>query len=334
MNDRFLMGWLLLSGIMITGRQVANAQIDPHFSQYYIQPMLLNPALTGAIEGDFRVASVWRSQYAGTLTTQGLSGEAVTNKNTNFGFNLLDEQSADKSYNFMNGYFTMAYTGVRLGPRQNHFIVLAAQWGFLNRHFDVSKMQFGDQWSSALGYDPNIASGESFVKPSVTSFDAGVGIAYYDATPEKTASLFGGFSAVHLNRPANPILSGDAAATLPIRYSFHAGVRIIESEYFTIVPTVIYMKEGSAEEKAAGAYLQIYASDDVDVMLGANWRWDDAFCPFAGFYYKGLTVGVSYDANISPGEAVVANNGSFEVTLSYVFQKINAKTKKFYCPRF
>jgi len=31
------------------------AQVDPHFSQYYIQPMTMNPAFTGAFDGDIRL---------------------------------------------------------------------------------------------------------------------------------------------------------------------------------------------------------------------------------------------------------------------------------------
>ncbi len=326
--------WLGMLAAITGGQPAAFAQIDPHFSQYYIHPMILNPALTGAFEGDCRVSSVWRSQYNNTLTTEGLSAEAVTNKHANFGFNLLDEQSADKSYNFMNAYVTMAYTGVRLGPRQNHFIVLAAQWGVINRRFDVSKLQFGSQWLASTGFNPDRPSGETFTKPSVSSFDAGVGAVYYDATPNKKASVFGGVSAFHINRPGDPSLAGDGSQPIPVRYCVHAGVRIIGSDLFSIIPTAIYMREGNAEEKMAGAYVQLYASADADFMFGANYRWKDAISPFAGLYYKGLTIGLSYDVNQSSGQAIVSNNGSFEVSIAYVFQKAAVKTRKLYCPRF
>ncbi len=49
---------LLMAGGWCT---IVHAQVDPHFSQYFIQPMSLNPALTGAIEGDYRVSAVWRT---------------------------------------------------------------------------------------------------------------------------------------------------------------------------------------------------------------------------------------------------------------------------------
>lgn len=326
---------ILIYATMASLLQVAQAQIDPHFSQYYIHPMTLNPALTGAIEGDYRISSVWRSQYSNTLTTSGVSAEAITNKNCNFGFNLLNESTADKAYNFTNAYLTMAFTGVRFGPNADHFLVLAMQYGFINRRFDVTKLQFGDQWLSGVGYDAANPSGESFTKPSISSFDAGAGVAYYDATPNKKVSLFGGFSAFHITRPDNPFLSANNTQRLPVRYSIHGGMRIIQSDMFSIVPSVIYMKQGDAEEKMVGAYLQIYANESTDLMLGANWRFNDAASPFVGLYYKGLTVGISYDVNVSPMQTLAAKNSSLEISISYVGQRKNGvKTKSFYCPRF
>ncbi len=54
--------------------KTSRAQIDPHFSQYYIQPMTMNPAFTGAFDGDYRVSGIWRSQYGNTLNTKGPFG--------------------------------------------------------------------------------------------------------------------------------------------------------------------------------------------------------------------------------------------------------------------
>src|ERR1700721_878376 len=104
MKKNLLYELLILICAMISMQQDIDAQIDPHFSQYYIHPMTLNPALTGAIEGDYRVSSVWRSQYNNMLTTTGISAETITNKNCNFGFNLLNEATADKAFNYANAY--------------------------------------------------------------------------------------------------------------------------------------------------------------------------------------------------------------------------------------
>ena len=83
--------WMLLltAGLVKTTR----AQIDPHFSQYYIQPMTMNPAFTGAFDGDYRVSGIWRSQYGNTLNTKGLSAEKTSNKTANPVVNLVNQKS-------------------------------------------------------------------------------------------------------------------------------------------------------------------------------------------------------------------------------------------------
>ncbi len=236
----------------LAGHEGALAQVDPHFSQYYISPMTLNPALTGVMEGDYRGSAIFRSEYGNTLLVKGISGDMTTNKNANIGVDLLNESTSDQSYGYTSGHISMAYTGVRLGPNADHCISMAIQCGFINRRFDVAKLQFGDQWASGLGYQPATASGEVFNKPSVSAFDAGVGIAYYDAVPDKKVNFFGGIGAFHITQPDNPFLSG-SNERLPVRYSVHAGLRITGSDLFSIVPNAIYMREGTAEEKMMGA---------------------------------------------------------------------------------
>jgi type IX secretion system PorP/SprF family membrane protein len=318
----------------ITGKTV-RAQVDPHFSQYYIQPMTMNPAFTGAFDGDYRISGIWRSQYVNTLNTRGISAEKTTNKNANLGFNLVNQVSSDGAYSFTNGYLTFAYTGVRFGRNADHYLVMAIQMGFISRKFDVNKMQFGSQWISGVGYDPSSNSNETFLKPQVTSFDAGAGIAYYDATPNKTASLFGGISAYHITQPVNPFLSDQAQSKLNIRYSVQAGVRIAASDLLTIVPTAIYMKQGDAQERMGGVYFQVYANENTDVMFGAYYRISDAIVPFAGFYYKGITFGLSYDVDASAKSAAGSKGNSLEISISYVGKrKSNTGVPRFWCPRF
>lgn len=323
----------ILSGILLTSCLSGTAQVDPHFSQYFIQPMTLNPALTGAIEGDFRVSAVWRNQYENTFSTTGISAEAVTGKKLNIGINLLNQSSSDASYHYTNAYLSLAYTGVRF---KDHYFVMGMQAGFLNRRFNAAKLQFGDQWISGIGFDHSTPTNEVLAKSSVFDIDAGAGILYYDATADKKVNLFAGFSAFHLSQPKDPFISGASEKqALPIRYSAHAGARILINEYFNIVPNVLYMRQGNNEEKMAGAYLQVNASEKIDLMFGANLRFNDAVSPFAGLYYKGLTVGMSYDTGFSSKDALNVNRNSLEISLSYTWwRKKEMETKPFYCPRF
>ncbi|MET0634678.1 MAG: PorP/SprF family type IX secretion system membrane protein [Chitinophagaceae bacterium] len=311
----------------------AGAQVDPHFSQYFIQPMTLNPAMTGLIEGDYKVSAIWRSQYGNSLTTKGLSAEAPTNKNINLGINIQHQSSTDGSYSYTNGYVNVAYTGVRFG---NHQIVMAMQGGFINRRFNIEKLHFGDQWVAGLGFDPTLATSESFFRPSATTLDVGSGIAYYDGTPGRKVAVFGGMGVFHLTRPTDPFLNGGDKKEMPVRYTMHLGARINLSETFDLIPNLLYMRQGNAQEKMVGAYAQMFGSSNTDLMFGANYRFDDAISPYFGVYHKGVTLGMSYDLNASDKTRGSINRSSMEVSLSYVGWggKSDISAKPFYCPRF
>ena len=79
------------------------SQVDPHFSQYYMHPHYLNPATTGVMGGDQRVATVFRNQWAditNAFSTKGITADLATNKNMNFGINVLSQTAGDAGYNY------------------------------------------------------------------------------------------------------------------------------------------------------------------------------------------------------------------------------------------
>lgn len=334
MKNHFYTAILATGMLLLTGLG-AMAQTDPHFSQTFIQPMTLNPALTGAIDGDYRVSAIWRSQYSNLLQTMGLSGEMTTNKNVNLGVNLLNQSTNDKAYSFTNAYLTMAYTGVRFGKDAMHYLTMALQGGILNRRFDISRMQFGDQWKSGIGYDPSTASNESWRTQNASALDMGAGLLYYDASPNKRVNLYAGFSAFHINKPKSPYITSDNGEVVPIRYNIHGGARIVVNEQIQVVPNFFYQRQKDAYETLVGIYGQLNAGLKTDLVLGANWRVDEAVVPFAGVYYNDFTFGFSYDVPFTPSTLMMSRGNSIEMSLSMVLQrKGNSETKAFYCPRF
>src|SRR5689334_9816947 len=54
---KFICACLVLSVTMIGRAQ------DPNFSQFFVSPLTLNPALTGKFDGSFRVAGNYRNQW-------------------------------------------------------------------------------------------------------------------------------------------------------------------------------------------------------------------------------------------------------------------------------
>jgi len=328
--------WLMPVYVALAWMPAAKAQVDPHCSQYYVYPLSLNPGLTGAMEGDYRVSAIYRNQWqnvTNAFSTVGLSADVTTNKNINIGLSIFNQAAGDGGYRFTNGYLTVAYNGIAFDREKYKRLAIGIQGGFVNRRFDPSKLQFGDQWFPGIGYSPTVPTGDGFAKIKAGAFDAGAGLAYYDGTPDKIVSPFGGISVFHLTQPGDPFLAGDKEK-LPMRFSAHAGARIVLSDALTLVPSILYMRQGNAQEKMAGAYMQFYAGQYTDLLLGANWRINDAVSPFAGFTYNNFTVGVSYDVNASELGKMAKGSNSFEISLTYIGKRRNSvRTDYFKCPR-
>ena len=332
MLRRILKSSLLLCTVLIAGK--TNAQIDPHFSQSYVYPQSLNPALTGVMDGDYRVAGIYRSQWASIddgFKTIGVAAEYATEKNINFGVGLFQQAAGNGGYKYFTPYGSVSYSGIKFGRDGNQHVSIGINAGIVNRRFDPSNFKTGSQWNGS-SYDPIMLTLIT-ITPSETLFDIAAGALYYDATPNKKANIFAGFSAGHLTQPKDIFLT-NSDSKLPIKYNVHGGVKLHLSETFSLTPNFLYMKQGTAEEKMLGAYGQLKAGEGFDFLMGANYRFNDAFVPFAGFFYKSFVLGLSYDVNTSDLGKITGNANAFEISISYTGKKRpHAIEKPFICPR-
>lgn len=317
--------------------QQIKAQVDPHTSQYYMYPLYLNPAITGAFDGDARVSAVYRNQWANIATafkTTAISADFNSNSSLNIGANLLHQSAGNGGYTFTNGYISLAYKGLKFGANGNQHIQFGLQAGLINRTINPSKFEFGDQWNSFTGFSPsNPTADNAFIK-TTSVFDAGAGVLYFDSDENKRANIYAGVSAFHLTSPKDPFIAQGAKSTIPVRYAFHGGVSITSNEQLRIVPNFLYMKQGTATETMLGTYLQFYANDNTDILAGVNYRINDALVPFVGLTIKGFTLGLSYDVTTSSLSQFTQGANSFELTLSFISKKTDRLNYDYMkCPR-
>jgi type IX secretion system PorP/SprF family membrane protein len=326
----------LLASFALTYSSMAKAQVDPHFTQYYVYPSWTNPALTGAFDGAYRVSGIYRTQWGNVSTpynTQGATAEFTTDKNLNLGVSLLNQTAGDGGYRYTTGYGSLAYTGLRLGAKEQHRVQLGMQVGVIQRRFDRTKLKFGDQWNPITGFNPSNVSADVFERNSSTSFDVGAGILYFNSSPDTKANFYGGYSAAHLTKPTD-VFSGTGNADLPMRHTVHAGMRIKVNPTLSITPNALYLKQGTATEKMLGVFASLKAAEETDFLFGGNYRFDDAVTPFAGFSHKGFVVGLSYDVNVSDLGRVANGSNSFELSLSFIGKKkVRTPEVDFVCPR-
>lgn len=333
-NMRKLIALALVSAGIAGGK--AQAQVDPHFTQYYAHPAWLNPALTGAFDGDYRAAAIYRNQWgniSSPFSTIGASLDFVTNKNLNLGVSVIDQHAGDGGYHYTTAYGNAAYTGIRFGASGYQRVVLALQAGLIQRKFDPSKMIFGSQINPITGYNPGMGSGESFSRTSAGSFDAGAGAMYFDATPGKKANVFAGFAVSHLTRPEDKF-SASGTDKIPMRTTVHAGVRLSLSDVLSLTPNALYLRQGNAEEKMIGAYAQLKAQATTSLLLGANYRLKDAIAIQAGFTYNNMVISGSYDINTSDLGKIANGANSFEISIAFIGRKsVKTPEVEFVCPR-
>jgi type IX secretion system PorP/SprF family membrane protein len=339
-NKLMKLRMILLSGLLLPVVQYATAQTDPHFTQNYTYPMYINPAMTGSSDGDYRVSSVYRSQWGAVghpYRTEGISFDTRTNNNLALGLNLMNQSAGDAGFNYFNTYASIAYTGVKFGKEENHRIVFAMQAGLIRRSVDQSKFKWGEQWNPITGYNGSNPSSETFAATSSTTLDMGAGAMYYDASPDKKFNVFGGVSFFHINKPADPIISAQSTElnTIPMRYAIHGGISMKLTEDFNIVPHILYNQQGNARETILGVYGRKVVNEETDIMLGAYYRYKDAVAPYLGVDYKNLLVGLSYDVNTSKLGAATRNVNSFELSFSYIMRKGSTRSVLEFnpCPR-
>ena len=326
----------VLLAVLVVGRKDAAAQVDPHFTQYYVYPSWLNPALTGAFDGNYRVSGIYRNQWgsiSSPFETMGVTAEFTTDKNLNLGVSAMNQVAGDGGYVYTTAYGNLAYTGVKFGQGDFKRVTFGIQAGILQRRFNRSKLNFGDQWNPITGYNPGVPSAEALSRTNSTVLDIGAGALYFDAQPNKKANLYLGFSASHLTQPDDQF-SATGDAEFPMRYTAHGGLRFSLSNVFSLTPNALYLSQGSASEKMVGIYGQYKVSANTDLMFGANYRFDDAVSPFFGFTHKNLMLGLSYDVNTSDLGKMANGANGFEISLSFIGRRsVRTPEVEFVCPR-
>ncbi|TDQ10144.1 PorP/SprF family type IX secretion system membrane protein [Pedobacter metabolipauper] len=323
---------IALGGFLCLGTLRLSAQIDPHFSQYYAHPLWLNPALTGVIDGEYRLSLNAKQQWgavSNSFLTGGASFDMAPVKNLAFGAMVLNQNSGDISYNHLSALVSGAYR-IHFGKAGLNMVNFGLQAGVLNKSFDPSKITLGSQYNPVTGYDAGFGINDAFSSSNTLVPDVNAGIMYFDGNPGQLINVFGGAMAGHLTRPVDKFLG--STIRMPIRYLAHGGARIRVAEAIDITPNALYMKQGNAREIAVGAYAQLMINQEADLLFGSNYRIDDSAIAFFGLHLKNMVFGLSYDLNTSSLNRATRSQGGLELSVSFTGRK-GIVGPNFFCPR-
>jgi type IX secretion system PorP/SprF family membrane protein len=316
---------LLVIGILIASSSNSFAQ-DPTFTQFYANPLYLNPAFAGS-HGCPRFALNYRNEWpslSGNYVTYSASYDQYF-KNISGGFGVLalhDQQGQGTINTSMLG---LIYS-YHLKVTRKFSMMFGARASWFQKSLDWDKLTFGDMIDPRRGFI--YSTGDVPRGGSRGFFDASAGVVGYSKT------FFFGFAAHHLNTPNESMIVGNSP--LPMRFTGHMGAEIEigkRSKYSTgtsIMPNVIYQYQNGFQELNVGTYIKYGAFN-----VGAWYRNRDAFIMTIGVNTGKFKLGYSYDVTVSKLNNGVSG-GSHEISmglnLSCKSKPISFKTIS--CPSF
>lgn len=323
------MKYLVAVVAILTGLS-ATAQ-DPHFSQYFQAPMYTNPALTGQVNGNYRVTALYRSQwqsFGNSFTTTSLSAD--TRKGPwGLGVTVIDELSSSNRYNSLNAMLSASYDISQKSNGPHHFI-FGLQAGIINLGYSNSGITTPNQYNQGTGASDGDL-GEDFGGLSAVIPDVNFGFLWFNGSGRVDLAPFAGVSVFHLIEPNYTF--GGPTSTLKRRYMVHGGVRYRTNDGLDITPHAQVMYQGGAYNGIIGANFS-YALIDTETRLegGLSYRFDDAIVPYIGMLYKDFLLGVTFDTNVSSLSDVGTFKNAVEFSLTYTNRK-NKYRQEFICPR-
>ena len=325
---------------------------DIHFSQFYMSPLNLNPALTGVMNCNTRAIVNYRNQWAAVLGANAYNTFSASydkkipvGREDYFGIggSLWGDVAGESKFGTVQGRLSLSFSKKMGGYRHSaHYLVFGADAAFSQRRIKPGDLRWPTQITST-GFDPNIPSNEIINDFNFLYPDIGAGVLWFSVLNQNT-NWYIGVAAAHLNTP-NVSFLGDGTANLYMRTTVHGGAQLPIASKVQILPNAVFLMQGEHREINAGASLRFLmgtsAISDQSWQFGGWYRLgnsfdggliSDALILSTRFHQGQFGIGFSYDLNISELRAGGAGNGAFELSLSY--EICGPENRGVYCPRF
>ena len=323
---------IALFGATVLAGADASAQ-DVHFTQFDATPMLINPAYTGAHDGQWRAAAIYRDQWRSVVgnaafKTVAASVDAPIVRDLSIddylaaGIQLYNDRAGDLNLSNNTALASVAYHKF-LGSRQTNVISVGLQGGYTQKSFDLSKAYFGDEFQDGI-FQVGTSAEYPGINNRVSYFTVNAGVNFSTALSENFGITLGA-GANNLNQPDESVTrEKNADVGLGRRYTGQAGAIWYASERFSVRPAVLYQTQATASEIVGGSEFNYIVGNTefrnyaTAVFAGVWHRVNDAVMVTTGVEFKGFRVGVSYDYNVSDLDGATNGNGGFELSLRYV----------------
>ena len=289
---------------------------DAEFSQFFANPLYLNPALAGTEDYNRAIVNYrnqWPSIDNGFVTYNAGYDQYFDKVHGGIGTLVNVDNAGDGKLTTTQVSMIYAYI---LQASHELFFSMALQATYFQRSLNWSKLRFGDQIDIIRGYD--IATMETPPESSTViapDFSAGIVFGW-------KSTLHGGIAVNHLTEPDMAFYSYHEDR-VPMKITGHFGANIslmresmaFDPDFF-VSPNLLYQQQGKFHQVNVGLYIT-----RKPIVLGAwfrhNFENSDAFIVLAGIDYRSLKIGYSYDMTLS--EIRSNTGGAHEISITYQF---------------
>jgi len=329
----------------------ASAQ-DLHFSQFYANPLHLNPALCGQFEGDFRITANYRNQYSSIIGSSPFRTFAFGYESRFFAFdddyfaigiNVLKDQAGASRFATTQGNITANYIKF-LSDWPTQYLSFGVQAGLVQRGINYNDLRFGTQFNG-VDWDGSLSNQENFLNDNYMFWDVSTGLMYYMQFDEnKRTNVYGGIALSHINRP-NQAFIGGTSERLYQKITAHVGSTLQIGDNVDIIPGMLMHFMGPSKQIVPGfnaRFIFDQSSDTYKAFQVGIWtRFNnsiessfayDALFPTLRFDFNQFSAGVSYDLNMSSLKTASSGRGGIEVSLMYTHD--SGKKRQQGCPKF
>lgn len=326
---------LLVIALMFVATQGVKAQ-DVIFSQFYANPLYMNPAYAGAkvcprISINYR--DQWPSLVSAFTTVSASYDQYIPDLHGGIGAYLMTDRQGDHGALQSSSLAAMYAFRFQLGKKV--FVNAALEASVVNvslSNFDL--LRFPDQIDPVNGF-VGLTSAQMPEDGSFWRADFAAGVLMYGK------SWYAGFAANHLTRPSFGFYG---EAPQPMKFTANAGglINLAEEKRRTsalglgtpvLSPNVVYQYQNGLHYMNYGLYLD-WMPFMVGVWLRNGLENFDAFIFQVGFQQDYFKIGYSYDVTISK----LANNtaGAHELSVGIILPcpEQKAKVKAIRCPSF
>jgi type IX secretion system PorP/SprF family membrane protein len=297
---------------------------DPHFTQFYANPLYLNPALAGSKLCP-RVCINYRNEWpniSGTYVTTSASFDKMV-YSMHGGIGLVATNDEAGQGTISTSTFSAIYSYHQQITR-TFSIAAAMQATFEQKSIDWKKLNFGDQIDPSHGFVRGTADVQELNAKSNVDFSTGI-VGYGE-------HFFVGFSAHHLTQPNESFFPG-ANSPLPTKYTAHAGFSIPFGQKghpdMILSPNIIWQKQQDFQELNLGLYLQ-----HGPVIGGLWYRNGDAFIILLGIEQGAFRIGYSYDLTVSRLTNTTAGSHEISFSMGFACKKHKTHYRLINCPSF